>query len=187
MMKSLRQLFAVSMAMLLVLCAVPAQAQAITATPASVSLSYSISESITVSALPASVTFTGAPPTTGAITINRSWVLNSTRTFVDLNWGLGSVASALSDGASHNIPSSNVFSNMNGGAYSNCTQAAGATELTPLLTVGAICNMGRHDAVTGANQVGSDSTTVTLQLQGLPGSLPAGTYTGTLVIVAGAV
>jgi hypothetical protein len=184
--KSLKQMFAVCMAVALVLCAVPANAQAaITATPATVSLSYTVGESITISALPASVTFTGATPTTGAITVTTNWVLNNTRTFVDVNWGVGSTTAALTDGASHNIPASNVFESM-GGAYAACNQAAGATELTPLLTVGAICNHGEHIAITGANQTGSKVDTLTLQLQGL-GVLPAGTYSGTFTVVAGAV
>jgi hypothetical protein len=188
MLNKLKQLFAVLLALALTVGVVlPANAQAaVTATPASVSLSYTIGESLTVSALPASVTFTGATPTTGAITVTTTWVLASTRTAVNVNFGLGSVSAALVNG-SNNIPVSKVFLNTNGSAYGNCTQAGGAdSTLTGMLVVGAICNNGIAQAITTANDAGSRSDTVTLQLQGL-GALPAGTYTGTLTVVADAI
>jgi hypothetical protein len=151
---------------------------------ATVALSYNISESITVSGVPSTATFTGVTPTTPIIAVTTTWVLAATRTHLDTNLYFTTPTAALTDGAGHNIPTSSVFANLNGGAYSACTSSPAADVVGA--TVGGTCNVGFGVAITAANQNSSNTSNFTLQLQGLSASLPAGAYTGTLNIVAGA-
>jgi hypothetical protein len=168
------------------LCLPVAQAQAIVSSTANVQLSYVVGESITVTGAPPTLTFAGAPtPATGALTITTSWVLASTRTRVDTNLFFGTPTAALTDGNGHNIPASQVFANLNGGTYSPCNTNP-AADVAGVATAGGTCNVGFGVAITPANLTASHTDVFILQLQGI-GVLPAGTYTGQLSIVAGAV
>lgn len=177
----------VAVAMMFALALIPSMGLAQTpvgSNTATVGLAYAIGESITVSATPATTVFTGTPATTGSIAVTTSWVLSSIRTHLDTNLYFSTATAALTDGVGDNIPSSEVFANMNGGAYSACNKNP-AVDITGAVA-GATCNVGFGVAISSTNLTGSNTTNFTLQLQGLSGSLPAGTYTGTLNIVAGA-
>lgn len=186
---SLRQMFAVAMAMLLVICAVPANAQAIVSSTATVNLSYVVGESITVTGAPPSLTFSGSPnPVTGPLSITTSWVLSGSRTHVDTNLFFTTPTAALTDGAGHNIPASQVWANVGGGSFSDCARNP-ATDTAGVATAGGTCNNGFGVAITSGNLTNVAGTTsvfiLQLQAAGISG-LPAGTYTGQLNIVAGA-
>lgn len=184
---SLRQFFAVAMAMLLVLCAVPAQAQAIVSSTSAVNLSYVVGESVSVSNVPGSLTFSGSPlPQTGNLTVTTSWTLLGTRTHVDTNLYFASPTAAMTDGAGHNISAANVLANVNGGAFSDCGRNP-ATDTAGVAVTGATCNNGVGVLITSANLTGTRNDIFILELSaaGLSG-LPAGTYTGQLNVVAGA-
>jgi hypothetical protein len=183
----MKKILAVSAVLFLALAVIvsPGLASQLSSNQASVNLNYVIGESLTVSATPSTATFSGATPTTGVISISTVWNLASNRSGVWINWGFSSPTAALSNGSGSNIPSSEVFANINGGAYSACTQTAftNVSGLTP----GAVCG-GYPVAIFPASPLsGSDIAPITLQLQGLPTALPAGTYTGTLQIIAGAI
>jgi len=186
-MNSLKRYAVIAVAFILTLGVVlPADAQAIVSSTASVNLSYVVGESITVTGAPPTLTFSGAPfPATGTMTIVTTWVLAATRTHIDTNLFFATPTAALTDGAGDNIPSSQVFANFNGSAFSACNSNP-APEVTGIATVGGTCNVGFGVAITSANRSGSNSSAFVLQLQGLSPSLPAGTYTGQLSIVAGA-
>src|SRR6266704_4073592 len=173
-----KQFFAVVLTLALVLFAVPADAQAIVSAVSSVQLSYVVGEQITISGVPPSLVFTGAPnATTGALTVTTSWSLTSTRTRVDVALWFNTPTAALTDGAGHNVPASLVFANLNGGTFSPCNGTLVAPELTASVTSGGICATNVNVPITTANQAGNRTDTVVLQLQGL-GPLPAATYTG---------
>jgi hypothetical protein len=164
------------------------------ATPAQVSsgvavvaLTYVVPESITVTGVPVNATFApGATPTTGTINVTTTWTLASGHTSLNTNLYFTTPTAALSNGAGGNIPTSDIFANMDGGTFDNCTQPV--TPGIPSTVAGATCNAGFGlNAAQLATQLSGTAThAFQLQLQGLSATLPAGTYTGVLNIAAGA-
>lgn len=154
---------------------------------ANTTINMSVGENITIIPPTQAVTLnytsgsTTTPPATFQIT--TLWQLANTHTSLHANWWFASSTAALSAGPSANIPTSNVFSNVDGSAYSNCTAAADV--LVPSAVSGSTCNVGLVIPLTAANFAGQQSDTIGLELQGLPLTLPAGTYTGVLNIQAG--
>ncbi len=150
-------------------------------------LTMTVGESITIipPSQPVTLTYTqgatNVPPSTFQVT--TLWQLANTHTKIDVNWWFASATAALSNGASSNIPSSEVFSNVDGSAYSNC--AAAADPLVPGAVSGSTCNVGLSIPLSVSNYAGQQTDTIGVELQGLPLSLAAGTYTGTLNIQAG--
>jgi hypothetical protein len=162
-------------------------ADAIVSSVANVQLSYVVGESITITGAPPTLTFSGAPvPATGPLTVTTTWVLASTRTRVDLAIFFQTPSAALTDGSGNNIPTSQVFANINGGSFSPCNFSGVAPELTAASVAGGMCAANTSVQITSANVTGSRSDTVVLQLQGLSAALPAGTYTGQVSLIAGA-
>ncbi len=162
-----------------------ANAQAIVSAVSQVQISYQIGESVSVTGVPPSLTFSGSPvPATGPLSVTINWQLAATRTRVDLAVYFATTT-ALTDGSGHNIPTSSVFANINGGTFSPCNSSAVAPELTASVTAGAVCGANDNVVITSSNLSGSKTDTVVLQLQSLP-SLPAGTFTGQVSLIAGA-
>jgi len=84
-MNRLKMSSVILMSLLLLFGPTLSDAQAIVSAVSSVQLSYVVGEQITISGVPPSLTFSGAPnPTTGALTVTTSWSLTSTRTRVDV-------------------------------------------------------------------------------------------------------
>lgn len=154
---------------------------------ANTTITMNVGESITIIPPTQAVTLnytsgaTSTPPQTFQIT--TLWQLASTHTLLDVNWWFASSTSALSNGAGGNIPSSEVFSNINGSAYSGCTAAA--DPLVPGAVSGSTCNVGLSIHLSASNYASQETDTIGLEMQGLPLTLAAGTYTGTLNIQAG--
>jgi hypothetical protein len=160
---------------------VPAsRAQAVNSNVANVALNAPLLESITVVAGPGTVNFALVPngPAGGSapVTITTSWALKKTRTSVVL-YGYFASANALNDGAGDNIPNTSVKGSVNGGAltaFNTATPFGGNFGLTVF-----------NQAITAANANsthGPDTIALTIDTTGL--ALPAGTYTGTLIIEA---
>jgi hypothetical protein len=153
---------------------------------AAATLSMTVGESISIPPAQA-VTLnytqgaTSTPPSTFGVTV--LWQLANTHTTLHENWWFASATAALSAGGNANIPASEVLSNVDGGSYSGCTAAA--DPLVPSAVSGSTCNVGLVIPLTSANYAGQQTDTIGVELQGLPTSLPAGTYTGTLNIQAG--
>jgi len=141
-----------------------------------------MSESLSVSAAPATVNFTllpsGSSSGSSAVTVTTTWVLRPSRTTVAAYAYFSSSAAALTDGGTppDNIPSGNVSGSVNGGANTAFTGtspfAAGSS-----ITIFSI-------TVTGANKNSSRTDTLALTINTTGLNLPSGTYTGTLVVQA---
>jgi hypothetical protein len=161
-------------------------ADAIVSAVSSVQLSYVVGESLTITGVPPSLTFTGSPiPATGPLSVTTTWVLTSSRSRVDIALFFQTPSAALTDGAGDNIPSSQVFANINGGTFSACNSSAVAPELSGSTVSGGICGANANTAITTANDSGNRTDSFVFQLQGL-GALPAATYTGQINLIAGA-
>jgi len=158
--------------------AIPARAQ-VRSNIAGVNLAAIMNDSISVSASPGLVNF--ALPANGVVTgnptlvVTTAWVLKpgpQLQTFAYFS----NSASALSDGAGHNIPSSSVSGSVNGGAFQTFTGAC-AFSANTCVTVFSV-----H--VTGAQKRGTNNTNLQLQISTVGLKLPAGTFTGVLNIRA---
>jgi hypothetical protein len=183
----MKKLAVLTMALALLFGPMLVEAQAITSQISTVSLTYAAAEVLTVSGVPPSLTFSNAlTPQTGVLTVTTSWQLGPTRTRIDTNLFFATPTAALSDGAGHNIPATDVFASLNGGTYSNCGGSPAPT-LSGVDVAGGTCQVsGIFQPITGANLTGTRSDAFVLQLQNLPLTLPAATYTGNLSVVAGA-
>jgi hypothetical protein len=148
-----------------------------------ITLNANLAESLTVNLSGNTVNFTLTPgsnsnPGSTNITATTTWVLKPGRTAVGVYAYFGSSASALTDGAGDNIPSSAFFISDNGGA---------STALTNTVAFGG-ANAGlqlANVAITGANKNANrtDVMAFNINLTTLP-QLPANAYTGTLNIQA---
>jgi hypothetical protein len=178
---SLKPWMAVS-ALALALAFVPAShAQALNSNAPTVLLNAPLAESLTVVAGPGTVNFALVPNGSAAgsapVTITTSWALGKTRTSVKL-YAYFASATALTDGAGDNIPTSSVTGSINGGAAAAFTTATpfGANGLAPVFSA-VIGAAGTFNSSHGPDTVG-----LTINTTGL--ALPAATYTGTLNIQA---
>jgi hypothetical protein len=184
-----RQLLAMGIAMLLALSAVPTPAQAVlTSSVGTSTLTYAQPETITVSGIPASLSFT--PCTggvcTGTLNVTTTWQLASTRTRVAMNLFFANPAQAMSDSAGDFITAANINANTNGGVYGNCNRASDSI-LTGVIPVAAACNAGLSANITAGTLSSSATAAFTLQIpSSVLQTLPANTFTGTLSYVAGA-
>ena len=148
---------------------------------ASVTLNATLNSSITITAAPGNVNFalvrngtaTGKTP----ITITTRWtvpVLLGTMTEYAF---FNTSASALTDGGGDNIPSASVSGSFNGGAYAPFTGAS------PFGAGGSLTLFNQLLVIIFTNP-GSRTDTLNLQINTNGLSLPAGTYTGVLHIMA---
>jgi hypothetical protein len=162
-------------AMLLVV--MPAQAQ-INSTTATVTLNYTVTASISVSASPASVTFPSNGGAAQPITITANWNLPATGYSSVKVYAYFGSTTALTGPVS--IPTSAVSATINGTADGACTTTDNGFAST--------CDDSVHGAtavtgITGSNyNNGSSSTTLVLTLAS--GFNQAGSYSGTLNVVA---
>lgn len=162
-----------------------ANAQVLTSAVGTSTLTFVAGETLTVSGVPAALTFDPSTATTQSLNVTTTWQLVSTRTRVAMNLFFATPATALSDGAGHNITSSNIGANKNGGTFSTCDKAPDSV-LTGVIPAASACNVGDSVNITTANL--SSTVTSAYQLKVLnTGSLTAaGTYTGVLSYVAAA-
>jgi hypothetical protein len=184
---------------LMFLIVATANAQSIVSSTSQTSLNLSIGESLTVSATPASINFnnyslgagtaTASSPisvvTTGNLAPGHAWVVT---------WGYLSSPTAALSGPS-NIPSSDVFAAIDGGAATACTNAsAGSAQYIAGVVSGATC-ASQVGAAGGNGPIGaqqnppagaySQTDSIVLSLSGASNLLP-GTYSGVITFVAGA-
>ena len=159
----------------------------ITSSATGIALSASLSESLTLSATPSSVTFTlvkgGTANGSSAVAITTTWVLLPSRANLVLYSYFASSTAALTDGNAtpNNIPTSAVLGTMTSGTPTTATAYTQSNAVGPsnagllLFTV----------PLTSSNREGTRTDNLTLQisLASLP-QLPAGTYTGTLTLQA---
>jgi hypothetical protein len=156
-----------------------AQAQAISG-PAAVNLVAVRNPGVGVAAFPANVNFalvngavaTGSTP----ITITTTWDVSPSVGNLTLYAYFSAATAALSNGAGINIASSRVSGSVNGGAF------APFTGLSPF-AAGSSLQVFRLRII-GSNRRGTRNDTLNLQIDLTGAVLPAGTYSGTLLIQA---
>jgi len=111
------------------------------------------------------------------ITATTAWTLKASRTAVGVYAYFTTAASALTDGAGNNIPSSAFFIADNAGA---------STALTNTVAFGAASGGWQmaNVAITGANKSGTRSDVMAFNINLTGVQIPAANYTGTLNIQA---
>jgi len=159
-----------------------ANASQLTSATQTVTVSISIGESISISCTPASVAFTGTPstgsqPIGGLITCTTNWALANTRTVVnmmdyfssDFPFGTPAIKAGMITGA------------VNAGAPAPCSDSSAVQ----FGLTGFFCpNLGQQTFNSSStNFTGSQTDTLQLAINN-SASIPVGTYTGTLNIVA---
>ncbi len=181
-MKPLRTLAALGcLTTLLVSRTVIADAATTTSSAQGVAVSATVTQSISVLVTPALANFgnlsvLGLTATGIPVTVTTTWSLNPSVT-LNVYGYFTSATAALTDGASHNIPSSAVTASVN---------SATATAFTATSPFGAASSLSIYSVpITAANSAGShiDTVSLNLNLAGLT-NLPPATYTGTLYVEA---
>lgn len=174
-------------AMLFVAASSATFAQALNSNTATVALNATLSESLTVSATPSTVSFalvSGSTATGSApVAMTTKWILSNARTSVTLVGYFASATAALTDGATTptNIPTSEVLGQVTTGAPTTYTAF---TQTAPLGPAGAGLTLFTQ-AISGTNRAATRNDNLNLQinLTSQP-QLPAGSYTGTLNLQA---
>lgn len=165
----------------LVMAAAPSSQAQLNSNTATVNLNAVLGESLTVTASPGTVNFTLVPsgPVNGSapVAIQTQWALAAGRTSVSL-FAYFASATALTDGAGNNIPTSNVFGSVNGGAYGAFTNV-GAFSADSITVFSQAVGAGTF------NVTRNDTVGLRIDTTGL--GLPANTYTGLLNVRAQAI
>jgi hypothetical protein len=171
-------------AVLLLGLVAPAPAGPLNSNFFTVNLNANGKESLSVTAAPALVNFNllplgGVSNGSVPVSITTSWVLLPGRTRVRLYCYFANAATALTDGAGTNIPSSRVLGSVNAGPFRTITNNSpfGAGRSLRLFT----------QRITGANLNGQRTDSLGLQINTTGLLLPAGVYTGLLIIQARAI
>ncbi|HEY0705128.1 MAG TPA: hypothetical protein VGD60_20350 [Candidatus Acidoferrales bacterium] len=161
------------------------QADQILSNAQTVNLSFSVNESLTLSCTPAAVTFSynavaGTGTASGPISCTSTWALASTRTQLFGYAYFATPGAALAD-ATTNVPTSEVFASMDGGAVQPCT---GTDTTISTIPVGGLCS--GFNPLSGplsnpVNLTGTHTNTILLSLANL-GQLSVGSYAGVLQI-----
>jgi hypothetical protein len=160
--------------------------QSLNSNTASVALTATLSESLTVAATPAAVTFSLVPGGTASgnapVAVTTTWVLSGSRTSVTLVGYFSSATAALSGGSPVvNIPTSEIQGQVTTGTPTTFTAF---TQTAPLGPAGAglsLFTQAISDTNRSANR--TDNLNLQINLTSQP-QLAAGTYTGTLNIQA---
>jgi len=135
-------------------------------------------QTLTVSAAPSAVSFTlprnGVGSGNSQITITTQWLVSVPPLTITLYAFTSSTSAALTDGAGHNIPTSNVSGSANGGSFAaftgNSSFASGRS-----ITIFTQSTL---------SVAGSRNDTLGLQINTTSLALPPATYQGTLTIRA---
>jgi hypothetical protein len=135
-------------------------------------------QTLTVSASPSAVNFTlprnGVASGGSAITITTQWLISVPPLTITLYAFTSSTTAALTDGAGHNIPTSNVSGSANGGAFTSFTG-------TSSFAAGRSITIFTQSTLSVA---GSRNDTLGLRIDTTSLALPPATYQGTLTIRA---
>src|SRR6202041_2931939 len=135
-------------------------------------------QTLTVSAAPSAVSFTlprkGVGSGNSQITITTQWLVSVPPLTITLYAFTSSTTAALTDGAGHNIPTSNVSGRANGGSFPffTGTSSFAAGRSIPIFTQSTL------------SIAGSRNDTLGLQIDTTSLALPPATYQGTLTIRA---
>lgn len=157
----------------------PADAQ-LNSSGINITLNAPLLELISISATPTTVNFSlvgnGTAIGTSSVSITTTWVLAIGRSTMKLYGYFASSTAALTDGSSHNIPSSAVLGSINSGSYTAFTSNS------PFATGSSLQIFSQTVSGITLNTNRTDSLSLEINTTGL--NLPAATYTGTLVLEA---
>lgn len=172
---------AVLLSTLLLLAHVPATAQVLNSGAATIALNANLSESVSVTLSASAVNFvltagSSSNPGSTAITATTVWTLKPSRGSLNVYAFFASSASALTDGAGNNIPSSSFEISDNGGASTALTNTVPFGGANAGLLLGSVKILGNNKQGTR-----TDNMNFNINLSALP-NLPAATYTGTVTI-----
>ena len=150
-----------------------------------IALNANLAESLSVSLSANAVNFTlsagsASNPGSATITATTAWTLAAGRNSVGVYAYFSNAATALSDGAGDNIPSSAFFIADNAGAPAALTNTVAYGAANAGLKLATV-------AITGANRSGTHTDAMTFNINLSTGTLPqlpANPYTGTLNIQA---
>ncbi len=163
----------------------------ITSSPASVTLTATLSESLTVSASPSTVTFTLTPGSfavgSAPVAITTTWNTSTVEGHLELDGYFSSASAALtSTNASPavNFPSSAVLGLMGTGLPSSYTAFTATNGNVTAATSGATLRLF-NVTLSSANRSSTrtDNLSLKIDLSSLT-QIPADTYTGTLILEA---
>ncbi len=165
--------------LVLLLCA-PAAAAQVNSGASAINLLAVRNPGVAVAVSPGNVNFAlvnnGVATGNTPVTITTTWDVQPSVGNIRLYAFFTSAASALSNGAGNNIASSRVGGSINGGGFTaftgNSPYAAGSSLLVYTLPI------------LGNNRRGTRNDTLNLQINLTGLTLPAGTYSGTLLIQA---
>lgn len=150
-----------------------------------VQLSATLGETITVSATPATASFTlvaGGTATATPVSITTTWVVGASRSTVELDGYFASASAALTDGNSNDISSAQVLGLMASGSLSSYTAFTATTaKLGP--SGASLILFSQTLTTSNLSATRTDNLTLKIDLSSTP-QLPAGTYTGTLTLQA---
>lgn len=139
---------------------------------ATVALSITVNSSFTISATPASLSFSSAGVASGPITISSVWSIGFISNAVNVDAYFATPSAALSSGPG-SISSANVLGAVNGGAANAFTQTDSHVSAA---VAGATLPIGSSTL-----GIGTQTDTLLLSITGL-GAVTPGAYTGTLNI-----
>ncbi len=148
-------------------------------------LTATLLEALTVTALPGAVNFNLSPGGTAdgslPVAITTTWVLGPSRTTVGLYGSFASSTVALTDGLSHNIPSSALLGAVTTGLPTTFTAF---TQTGPFGSAGASLKLFNQSVgLANLTSLRNDQLNLRIDLTSLPNT-PAGVYVGTLNIQA---
>lgn len=158
---------------------------------ASVALNATLGESLTVAATPAAVSFAlvsgGTADGSAPVAITTTWVLNSSRTSVTLTGYFSSSNSALTSGGTSpaTIPTSEVFGKVSSGTPKTYTAFTQSPSGASAVGVSGASLVLFTQAINSSNVASTRTDDLNLQINlASQPQLPAGTYTGTLNLMA---
>ena len=171
---------AVILSLLLLLAGISA-AQVLNSGAATIALNANLSESVSLTLSGNAVNFTlnaGAASNPGStpVTATTTWTLKPSRGSLNIYAFFSSSASALTDSAGDNIPSSSFEISDNGGAFTALTNTTPFGGANAGLQLGSVKILGNNKQGTR-----TDNINFNINLSALP-QLPAATYTGTVTI-----
>jgi hypothetical protein len=175
----------VALALAALTSAISAHAQVRSSGASPIALSAVLTQSLTVSLSGNAVSFNlvaGSPnnPGSASITATTTWILNQSIGTVGVFAFFSSATAALTDGAGHNIPSSDFQISSNGGAFNPLTNTVPFGGANAGLPVSYTLILGNNKSSR------TDTMKFNINLSPLP-SLPTGSYTGTLTVQAQAI
>jgi len=181
----LKRAWKIALIVCLTTAALPAMAQVINSGASPIALTAVLSEAVTLNLSANAVNFnltagSANNPGSTSVTATTNWVVTRPRT-LSLYAYFASAASALTDGAGDNIPSSAFQISDNGGAFNALVNTVPFGGANAGLQVARV-------RIRRRNRSGSrnDVMNFNINLAPLP-NLPAGDYTGTLTIRAQAI